>query len=91
MKPPKKVSLSGNLYAEGVGRNINAGASGVAKKGNTSVNAGINVGPGYNSLDLGVTQRIKNNLNLSVGIGSGGSYNIGASLKIPIGSKLKKK
>jgi hypothetical protein len=30
-------------------------------------------------------------LNLSAGIGSGGSYNVGASLKIPIGSKKKKK
>lgn len=89
--PPKKLKASGNMYAEGVGRNINAGASGSLRKGNTSLSGNVNMGPGYRSADIGVTQRIKNNLTVGVGLGSGRAYNLGVSLRIPIGSKKKKK
>lgn len=89
--PPKKLTASGNMYAEGVGRNINAGASGSLRKGNTSLSGNVNMGPGYRSADIGVTQRIKNNLTFSAGLGSGRSYNLGVSLRVPIGSKKKKK
>ena len=89
--PPKKLTASGNMYAEGVGRNINAGASGSLRKGNTSLSGNVNMGPGYRSADIGVTQRIKNNLSVSAGLGSGRAYNLGVSLRVPIGSKKKKK
>lgn len=89
--PPKKLTASGNMYAEGVGRNINAGATGSLRRGNTSLSGSVNMGPGYRSADVGVTQRIKNNLTVSAGVGSGRSYNVGVNASIPIGSKKKKR
>jgi hypothetical protein len=47
------------------------------------------MGPGYRSADIGVTQRIKKNLTVSAGVGSGRSYNLGVSLRVPIGKKKK--
>lgn len=90
--PPKKpITASGNLYAQGEGRYIDAGASGSLNRGNTTMSGSVNVGPGYRSADVGVTQRIKNNLTVSAGVGSGRSYNVGVNAKIPIGSKKKKR
>ena len=91
--PPKKpITTSGNMYASGEGRNIFAGASGSINRGNTSVSGNINMGPGgYRSADVGVTQRIKNNLTVNASVGSGRSYNVGVNASIPIGSKKKKK
>jgi hypothetical protein len=90
--PPKKpITASGNLYAQGEGRYIDAGASGEIKRGNTSITGGVGIGPGYRYADVGVTQRIKNNLTVKAGVGSGGVYNVGVSTKIPIGAKKKKR
>lgn len=89
--PPKKITTSGNLYASGVGRNIDAGASGSLNRGNTSLSGSVNVGPGYRSADVGVTHRIKNNLSVNASVGSGRSYNVGVNASIPIGSKKKKR
>jgi hypothetical protein len=89
--PPKKISASGNMYAEGEGRYINAGATGSLKRGNTELTGSVNVGPGYRVADVGVTQRIKKNLSVSAGVGSGRSYNVGVNASIPIGSKKKKR
>jgi hypothetical protein len=89
--PPKKITASGNMYAEGEGRYINAGATGSLRRGNTELTGSVNVGPGYRSADVGVTQRIKKNLSVSAGVGSGRSYNVGVNASIPIGSKKKKR
>ncbi len=79
------------MYAEGEGRYINAGATGSLRRGNTELTGSVNVGPGYRVVDVGVTQRIKNNLSVSAGVGSGRSYNVGVNASIPIGSKKKKR
>jgi len=90
--PPKKpITASGNLYAQGEGRYIDAGASGQLKRGNTTLSGNVGIGPGYRYADVGVTQRIKDNLTVKAGVGSGGSYNVGVNARIPIGSKKKKR
>lgn len=90
--PPKKpITTSGNLYASGEGRYINTGATGSLSRGNATLSGSVNVGPGYRSADVGVTQRIKKNLTVNASVGSGGSYNVGVNARIPIGSKKKKR
>jgi len=91
--PPKKpITTSGNMFASGEGRNIFAGATGSVSRGNTTLSGSVNAGPGgYRSADVGVTQRIKNNVTLSANVGSGRSYNVGVNASIPIGAKKKKK
>lgn len=79
------------MYLSGVGRNIDAGASGSLKRGNTTLSGSVNLGPGYRAADIGVTKRVANNLSVSASAGSGRSYNVGFNANIPIGSKKKKK
>ena len=84
---PPKLSL----YAEGSGRNINAGGNVSLVRKKTSVSGNANIGPGYRSADIGVERRLNKNLTIGASVGTGRAYGANIKLNIPIKSKPKKK
>jgi hypothetical protein len=86
-KNPPKLSL----YAEGSGRNINAGGNVSVVRKKTTLSGNANIGPGYRSADIGAERRISKNLTVGASVGTGRAYGVNAKLNIPIKSKSKKR
>ena len=86
-KGPPKLSL----YAEGSGRNINAGGNVSLVRKKTTVSGSANIGPGYRSADIGVERRLNKNLTIGASVGTGRAYGANIKLNIPIKSKPKKR